>query len=70
MRSRRFFSRLTRRGLKRGVFRSIGELQAAINFVVDEHNAEPTPFVLDPDPDIVLGKVTRGLRRWRQCTSP
>jgi hypothetical protein len=55
-----FFSRLTRRRLKRGVFRSIVELQAATNRFVDEHNAEPKPFVWTADPDIVLGKVTRG----------
>ena len=55
-----FFSRLTRRRLKRGVFRSIVELQAAINRFVDEHNAEPRPFVWTADPDVVLGKVTRG----------
>ena len=55
-----FFSRLTRRRLKRGVFRSIVELQAAINRFVDEHNAEPKPFVWTADPDVVLGKVTRG----------
>jgi transposase len=55
-----FFSRLTRRRLKRGVFRSIVELQAAIHRYIAEHNAEPKPFVWTADPDVVLGKVTRG----------
>ena len=55
-----FFSRLTRRRLKRGVFRSIVELQAAINRFVDEHNAEPKPFTWTADADVVLGKVDRG----------
>jgi transposase len=40
-----FFSALTRRRLKRGVFRSIVELQAAINRYLAEHNRDPQPFV-------------------------
>ncbi len=55
-----FFSRLTRRRLKRGVFRSIVDLQAAINRFVEDHNAEPKPFIWTADPDTILGKVTRG----------
>src|SRR5687767_11771028 len=38
-----FFSTLTRRRLKRGVFRSIVELQAAINRYLAEHNQAPGP---------------------------
>jgi transposase len=34
-----FFSRLTRRRLQRGVFRSIVDLQAAINRFIADHNA-------------------------------
>jgi transposase len=55
-----FFSRLTRRRLKRGVFRSIVDLQAAINRFIEDHNAEPKPFVWTADPDTILGKVARG----------
>jgi len=36
---------MTRRRLKHGVFRSMTDLQAAINRFVAEHNAEPKPFV-------------------------
>ena len=36
-----FFSALTRRRLKRGGFRSIVDLQAAINRYIAEHNADP-----------------------------
>jgi transposase len=39
-----FFSTLTRRRLKRGVFRSIVDLQAAINRYLAEHNQAPRPF--------------------------
>jgi len=44
------FSRLTRRRLKRGVFRSIVELQAAINRFLAETNADPKPLCLDGSP--------------------
>ena len=36
-----FFSALTRRRLRRGVFRSIVELQEAINRYIEEHNDDP-----------------------------
>jgi transposase len=55
-----FFSRLTRRRLQRGVFRSIVDLQAAIRRFIEDHNAEPQPFVWTAAPDTILGKVTRG----------
>jgi transposase len=56
------FSALSRRRLKRGVFRSIVDLQAAINRYIEDHNAEPKPFVWTADPDLLLGKLTRGTR--------
>ena len=39
-----FFSRLTRRRLKRGSFHSIVDLQAAIHRYIAEHNDDPVPF--------------------------
>jgi hypothetical protein len=45
-----FFSTLTRRRLKRGVFRSIVELQAAINRYLAEHNQAPRPFTWTAPP--------------------
>ena len=38
-----FFAKLARRRLKRGVFRSVVDLQAAINHFVAETNADPNP---------------------------
>jgi transposase len=57
-----FFSRLTRRRLKRGAFRSIIDLQAAINRFIEDHNAEPKPFVWTADPNTILRKVTSGIQ--------
>src|SRR5690349_8236372 len=55
-----FFSALTRRRLRRGVFCSIVELQAAINRYIAEHNDDPTPFVWTAKPEHILEKVRRG----------
>ena len=54
-----FFSVLTRRRLKRGVFKSIVDLQAAIKRYLDEHNADPKPFVWTKPADVILAKVSR-----------
>ena len=55
-----FFSRLSPRRLKRGVFRSLVDLQAAINRFIEAHNAEPKPFVWTAETDHILHKLTRG----------
>jgi transposase len=55
-----FFSVLTRRRLRHGVFRSVVDLQAAINRFIADHNAEPEPFVWTADPEMILDKVARG----------
>jgi transposase len=52
-----FFSKLTRQRLKRGVFRSVVELQAAINRYLDEHNADPKPFQWNKSADTILEKL-------------
>jgi hypothetical protein len=55
-----FFAKLTRRRLKRGVFRSVADLQAAINRFVEETNSGPKPFVWTADAKRVLAAVKRG----------
>jgi transposase len=55
-----FFAKLTRRRLRRGVFRSVVDLQAAINRFVEETNNDPKPFVWTADPNRVLAAVMRG----------
>ena len=44
------FAKLTRRRLKRGVFHSLVDLQAAINRYLAEHNHDPQPRHLDRRP--------------------
>jgi len=55
-----FFARLTNRRLKRGVFHSLVDLQAAINRFLVEHNESPKPFVWTADPDTIIAAVKRG----------
>ena len=55
-----FFAKLTRRRLKRGVFRSLDELKAAINRFLADTNANPKPFVWTADPNRVIAAVKRG----------
>src|SRR5499433_3484619 len=55
-----FFAKLTKRRLKRGVFRSIVDLQAAINRYLKETNDDPKPFVWTADPEKIIAAVKRG----------
>jgi len=55
-----FFAKLTKRRLKRGVFRSLPELQAAINRFLAETNDDPKPFVWTAEPEKVLAAIKRG----------
>ena len=55
-----FFATLTRRRLQRGAFRSLVDLQAAINRYLAEHNHRPKPFIWTADPDRIIAKATRG----------
>ena len=55
-----FFAKLTRRRLKRGVFHSLVDLQAAINRFLTEQNENPRPFVWTADPDRIIAAIKRG----------
>ena len=55
-----FFAKLTRQRLKRGVFKGIADLQAAINRFLRETNENPKPFIWTADPDDIIEKVRRG----------
>jgi transposase len=55
-----FFPKLTKRRLRRGVFGSLVELQAAINRFLAETNRDPKPFVWTAKPEHILEKVRRG----------
>jgi hypothetical protein len=54
-----FFAILTRRRLKRGVFKGVVDLQAAINRFVVDHNQQSKPFVWTADPDKIIAAAAR-----------
>jgi hypothetical protein len=54
-----FFSKMTRQRIRRGVFRSVVDLQAAINAYLAEHNANPKPFVWTKSAEAILAKLDR-----------
>jgi transposase len=60
-----FFATLTKRRLRRGSFVSLVDLQAAINRYLDEHNADPKPFVWTAEPEAIIEKVRRGYQASR-----
>jgi hypothetical protein len=54
-----FFSVLTRKRIRRGSFRSIVDLQAAIKRYLADHNAKPKPFVWTASLASILAKLDR-----------
>jgi transposase len=54
-----FFSVITRRRIRRGVFTSVADLQHAINRYIQEHNRDPKPFVWTKPADLILAKISR-----------
>ena len=54
-----FFSKMTRQRIRRGVFRSTADLQAAINTYLAEHNASPKPFLWTKSAEALLAKLDR-----------
>jgi transposase len=55
----RFFALITENAIRRGVFNSVVELEAAIASYLANHNAKPTPFVWTKSADVILAKVER-----------
>jgi transposase len=55
-----YFAKLSTRRLKRGVFKSVADLQDAIKRFVAETNENPKPFVWTKNPDKIIAAVKRG----------
>jgi transposase len=54
-----FFSAITRRRIRRGVFQSVPDLQDAIARYIRDHNRAAKPFVWTKPADAVLAKLAR-----------
>jgi transposase len=58
----RFFGLITEDAIRRGVFRSVADLEAAIETYLEHHNADPKPFIWTAPAAHILEKVARGRR--------
>ena len=59
----RWFAELTNKRIRRGVFRSVKELEAAIGEYIDVHNENPKPFVWTRTADQILASIARYAQR-------
>ncbi|HXT78735.1 MAG TPA: IS630 family transposase [Acetobacteraceae bacterium] len=55
----RFFALLTEKQIRRGVHRSVEQLEAAITAFLDQHNAAPKPFRWVKSADDILAAIER-----------
>jgi transposase len=55
----RYFAEITRKQIRRGTFRNVSELIAAINDYVRQTNADPKPFVWAAKANDILKKVAK-----------
>lgn len=55
----RLFAELTNKRLRRGIFRSIAELQATINRYLRDRNRNPKPFIWIKSADMIIRKHER-----------
>ena len=54
-----FFSIITRRKIRRGVFKSVAELEKAIRAYIQDHNGQAKPFVWTKSAETILAKLNR-----------
>ena len=59
----RWFAELTNKQVRRGVHRSIAELELAIRTFIDAHNADPKPFAWTKTADQILSSIARFAQR-------
>ena len=59
----RFFAEITAKRIRRGIFKSVAELEQVIHDYLDRHNCDPKPFVWTKTADVILEKERRALDR-------
>jgi transposase len=59
----RWFAEITNKRIRRGVFRSVKELEAAIREYIDVYNEAPKPFVWTRTADEILDSIARFAQR-------
>jgi len=66
----RWFAELTNKRIRRGVFRSVKDLESAIREFIAAHNQNPKPFVWTRTADQILASIARFAQRTRAAHSP
>lgn len=66
----RWFAELTNKRIRRGVFRSVKELETAIREYIDVHNEDPKPFTWTRTADQILDSIARYAQRTSATHSP
>jgi hypothetical protein len=59
----RFFSEITERRIRRGVFRSVQELEETILKYLERRNKKPKPFIWTASADLTLSRVKKVCER-------
>jgi len=59
----RFFAEITEKRIRRGAFRSVKSLEAAIQAYLAEHNRDPKPFQWTATTDSILKKIEKVCKR-------
>jgi len=59
----RFFAEITEKRIRRGVFKTVKELEEAIEAYLAEHNANPKPFRWTATADMILRRVEEVCKR-------
>ncbi len=66
----RFFAEITRKRIRRGAFKSVAELKDAIIEYLENHNADPKPFIWTKSAGQILEKVARAKQALKSTTQP
>ncbi|MGH6835332.1 MAG: IS3 family transposase, partial [Methylocella sp.] len=56
----RWFGKITTERIRRGVFKSVAELETAIHDYIRHNNANPKPFVWTKSANAIILKLNRG----------
>jgi transposase len=59
----RWFAELTNKQIRRGVHRSVADLEAAIRKFIDAHNETARPYIWTKSADDILGSISRFAQR-------
>ena len=65
----RWFAEITNKRIRRGIFRSVKELETAIRNYLEVHNEAPKPFIWTKTADQILASIARYAQRTRSSHS-